>query len=339
MSSVSRTAFLGVLALILMTTAAAAHEVRPAYLELSEGELGVFEVIWKQPIVANRGLGLEAILPGRCELISQTRPEVTIGALTERSAIDCGIEDDRSGLIGQTITVGGLSRTLTDVLVRIRFADGSERTAMIKPDAPALYIDPEADGAALPAYLTLGIEHLLFGFDHILFVIGLMFFVHRPIELVKVVTAFTLAHSLTLALSTLGIVRLAQSPVEAIIALSILFLAVELLRPVEQRSLATRRGPWLVAFGFGLLHGFGFAGALSDIGLPGDAAALALLLFNLGVELGQLLVVAVLLLGLTLLRLSKVELPIVVTRLPVYAMGTISAYWFVERLAGIVLPR
>ena len=191
----------------------------------------------------------------------------------------------------------------------------------------------------MPAYLRLGVEHLAFGFDHILFVVGLMFCVRRPLQLVQVVTAFTAAHSITLALSTLGIVTLPPRAVEAVIALSILYLAVEIVRTRNGAPSPAARAPWAVAFGFGLLHGFGFAGALGEIGLPAEARAMALLLFNVGVELGQLVVVGVLLVVVRLVRLRPALLPAGVAAAPVYGMGIVSAYWFVERVASIAAPR
>lgn len=222
------------------------------------------------------------------------------------------------------------------MLLRISFVDGDSLTQLLRPDAPSYTVDREAAGNALP-YFRLGVEHLVFGFDHILFVIGLLFYVRSPWRLVGVITSFTLAHSITLALSSLGVVRLSGAPVEAVIALSILFLAVELLRPEEQRSPITTRSPWLIAFAFGLLHGFGFAGALAEIGLPQRAIALALFLFNVGVEVGQLLVVAVVLALVAVVKRVGIVVPELVLRAPIYATGTIAAFWFVERVARIVV--
>ena len=195
-------------------------------------------------------------------------------------------------------------------------------------------IDGSASAPAF-AYLVLGIEHLLFGFDHILFVLCLLFFLHRrAIALVKAITAFTAAHSITLGLSALAVVQLPQAPVEAVIALSILFLAVEKLR-APPRSL-TADHTWVVAFAFGLLHGFGFAGALADIGLPRDNLLLALLLFNIGVELGQLAVVAVALAAVWGLDRTRVEVPRWLAFAPLYGSGCLAAYWFVDRTVAIV---
>ena len=340
----------------------AAHEVRPAYLELTEVSAGRFEVLWKQPVLADsepglvRRLPLAPAFPAHCREAGRALPELTAAALLERWTIDCG----PAGLGDAPIEIAGLPRTLTDVLLRVRFVDGESVDHLLRPEAPRVAVSPEAGGGmAVPAYLRLGVEHLLFGFDHILFVVGLMFLVRRPLQLVQVVTAFTAAHSITLALSTLGVVTLSQRPVEAVIALSILYLAVELARGagrgvwadsttgtdgasgaggpgVERSSLA--RSPWAIAFGFGLLHGFGFAGALADIGLPEQARAMALLLFNVGVEIGQLLIVGVLLALLYGLRVRRAPLPAVAAQAPIVVMGAVSAYWFLERVLSMLPP-
>ncbi len=326
-----------VLLLALALAPLHAHEVRPAYLELRELDGGRVEVTWKQPILPSGDpalalrLPLEPRLPSHCVEASRALPEVTDTVLLERWTVSCG----DAGLRGARVEIEGLARTLTDVLLRVRWADGDSADHLLRPDGPFVLLAASSGGLAVPAYLELGVEHLLFGFDHILFVVGLMFFVHRPLQLVQVVTSFTVAHSITLALSTLGVMTLSQGPVEAVIALSILFLAVELTRGADPSS-PMSRWPWSIAFGFGLLHGFGFAGALSEIGLPGDARASALFLFNVGVEIGQLLVVGVLLSLLWLLRRTRIDLPPLATQLPVYLMGTVSAYWFIERVSGLL---
>ena len=331
-------AFLGAAAFPL---AAEAHEVRPAYLELTEVAAGRFDVLWKQPILPDsepgivRRLPLEPRFPEHCVGSTRTLPDLTDSALIERWTIDC--DETETSEAGLDVEIAGLPRTLTDVLLRIRFRDGPSVDHLLRPEAPRVALSSEAaPGVAVPTYLQLGVEHLLFGFDHILFVVGLMFFVRRPLQLVQVVTAFTVAHSITLALSSLGVMTLSQRPVEAIIALSILFLAVELLRGASGAGSPMTRSPWMIAFGFGLLHGFGFAGALAEIGLPEEARALALLLFNVGVEIGQLLVVGILLGLLYCLRTAQVRVPRVVTQMPVYVMGTVSAYWFVERVVSLL---
>ena len=365
---------LALLAATALPAGLAAHEVRPAYLELTEVSAGRFEVLWKQPVLADaepglvRRLPLRPAFPAQCSEAGRALPELTAAALLERWTIDCGAE----GLGDAPIEIAGLPRTLTDVLLRVRFVDGASVDHLLRPEAPRVALSPEGGGGmAVPAYLRLGVEHLLFGFDHILFVVGLMFLVRRPLQLVQVVTAFTAAHSITLALSTLGVLTLSQRPVEAVIALSILYLAVELARDAggagrnhhgngagastgaggagrdrnasgaggpAGAGFSLARSPWAIAFGFGLLHGFGFAGALADIGLPEQARAMALLLFNVGVEIGQLMVVGVLLALLYGLRARRVPVPAAVALAPIVVMGTVSAYWFVERVLSMVPP-
>ena len=231
------------------------------------------------------------------------------------------------------IGIEGLSSTLTDVLVNVALLDETSISALLRPEAPYLTVDSKGR-ANLLGYLTLGVEHLLFGFDHILFVIGLMFFISKPGPLIKTITAFTIAHSITLGLSALEIVRLSQAPVEAVIALSILFLAVERLRGAE--ATITARHTWIVAFVFGLLHGFGFAGALADIGLPKANALWALFLFNLGVEIGQLVIVAAALTVVACVRYAKLSLPPWLINAPLYGIGSIASYWFVSRTVLII---
>ena len=326
------------LVILLFPPIVAAHEVRPAYLQVTEVSEGRFEVLWKQPILPDADPGLVRRLPiaprfpAHCRESDRHLPDLTTAALIERWTLTCG----ERGLVGAEISIDGLPRTLTDVLLRVRLLDGTAADHLLRSEAPRAVLSPESGGgAAVPTYLLLGIEHLLFGFDHILFVVGLLFFVRRPLQLVQVVTAFTAAHSITLALSTLGVVTLSQRPVEAVIALSILFLAVELARGTSGGQSVMVRSPWAIAFGFGLLHGFGFAGALTEIGLPESARAMALLLFNVGVEIGQLAIVGVLLALLQIVRITRAPVPAFAARVPVYVMGAVSAYWFVERLLSI----
>ena len=237
----SRCWALAFLATVVFPLALEAHEVRPAYLQLTEVSAGRFEVLWKQPVQPGsepglvRRLPLEPRFPPHCHEVDRALPEPTESALLERWVLACG----EGGLLGTEVEIAGLSRTLTDVLLRVRFLEDASLDHLLRPEAPRVVLSHETrGGVGVPAYLRLGIEHLLFGFDHILFVVGLMFFVRRPQQLVQVVTAFTVAHSITLALSTLGVLALSQRPVEAVIALSILFLAVELARGADGEPLA-----------------------------------------------------------------------------------------------------
>ena len=280
----SRT-LLGVL-LALIAVSATGHEVRPAFLHLVENQPGEFEILWKQPMRGDRRLAINPVLPDSCAIEMTRPPQALSGALVHRWYTRCEM---RLG----SISISGLSRTLTDVMVQIDYFDGGRITQLLQPADPSLDLsDPTPQ---IWSYLRFGVEHLLFGVDHILFVVGLVLFIPSGWSLVKTVTAFTAAHSITLGLSVLGAVTLAQRPVEAVIALSILFLARELMVAEEKRSRLTQARPWLMACVFGLLHGFGFAGALAEIGLPQDQLAPALFLFNLGIEIGQLFVIGALL--------------------------------------------
>ena len=330
------------LLLFLMTTCALpalqAHEVRPALLNLVEIRNNTsdpvaattFDVVWKQPILDNKRLRLDPILPVDCYTTSPELDEILPGALIRRWQIRCPTDT----LQQQGITIQGLSSTLTDVWLNVVFLNGTQVSTVLTPSNPSLRLS-KSMGIDLLAYLKLGIEHLLFGFDHILFVLGLMFFVRGFSSLVKTITAFTVAHSITLAASSLKLVQLSTAPVEAAIALSILYLAFEASLPDRAQTL-TARMPWLVAFIFGLLHGFGFAGALSDIGLPENTAALALLLFNLGVEIGQIMVIGAFLGFLFLISRWKFNIPGWLVQTPVFFIGALSSYWFLQRLMPII---
>jgi hypothetical protein len=332
-------------AVLIARGPAAAHEVRPAYLELSEQEPGRYAVVWKVPAMGDRVLALQPVLPDACRSIAAPQVEVMPGAQLARWSVDCGA----GGLTGATIAIDGLRETLTDVVVRMQARDGASQTVVLRPEAPSVTLSEESGSSvAIAAYLRLGIEHILLGVDHLLFVLALMLVVGaRWRLLVKTITAFTIAHSITLALATLGLVRVPTAPVEAVIALSIVFVAAEIVHGQQGRSGLTARTPWVVAFTFGLLHGFGFAGALAEIGLPRDAIPSALLLFNAGVEVGQLLFIAA---ALGLMRFFRSLVTVyrsLITAQPslisdlrprwaqfvlAYAIGSMAAFWVVERM-------
>jgi hydrogenase/urease accessory protein HupE len=251
--------------------------------------------------------------------------------MVERWLVSCG----ETGLVGYQIRIEGLQTTLTDVLVRVGFADGVTHTQVLRPNLIAFTVEGAASKLAVSAdYFRLGIEHILGGIDHLLFVLALLLIVDNMRRLIATITAFTVAHSLTLAAATLGWVHVPQQPVEAVIALSILFVAGEILHIRQGRPGVTRRWPWVVAFIFGLLHGFGFAGALTEVGLPQQAIPLALLMFNVGVEAGQLVFIFAVLLFLYLVkRIMSVRLPWGVPA-AAYGIGGMSAFWVIERVSG-----
>ncbi len=327
-----RRSALGALALTLglLGAAAFAHEVRPAYLELREADAEHFDVLWKVPARGEMRLSLHVRLPERCrELAPRSRVDAG-GAVTERWRMRC-----TGGLVGETIAIDGLAGTLTDALVRVERVEGGTQVVRLTPTAPGFVLE-QAPGAGDVArtYFVLGVEHIALGIDHLLFVLGLLLLVDGRRRLVGTVTAFTVAHSVTLAASTLGWVRLAQQPVEAVIALSIVFVAGEIAHEQRGRMGLTRRWPWLVAASFGLLHGFGFAGALREVGLPESAIPLALLFFNVGVEVGQLGFIALVLGVLAVARRARVPVPDWARWVPAYGIGTLAAYWTIERVAG-----
>jgi len=275
------------LAVFLSPLPGHAHEVRPAYLDLSEDRPGEFSVLWKTPMAGTMRLALDPAFSGVVEVLAPvvSRPTGDAAVQTWR------LRTDR--LRGQTLRISGLESTLTDVLVRVSFADGStwvERLTPQRSDA-LIPVRPSAWSVA-GTYLGLGVEHILTGVDHLLFVLALLLLTTGTWRLVKTVTAFTVAHSITLCLAILGIVHVPSKPIEAVIALSIVFVAAEILHAREGKAGLAARMPWIMAFTFGLLHGFGFAGALSEVGLPEGQIPVALLFFNLGVETGQMLFIA-----------------------------------------------
>ena len=327
-----RRAAFALLAAALSATAVA-HEVRPAYLALQETAPGEFAVLFKTPRLGERTLALQPEFGAATQALTPVVTRTTPDALVREWTLAAG------GLRGTTVAIAGLETTMTDALVRIDFLDGTSFAARLTPAAPSAAI-PAEQGAleVVRAYTQLGVEHILSGVDHLLFVLALLIVAGGGWRVVATVTAFTAAHSMTLALATLGVLRVPAGPVEACIALSIAFVAAEIVH--GQRGEApglTARAPWAIAFAFGLLHGLGFAGALAAIGLPQGQVPLALFSFNLGVELGQLaFILAVLALVEAARRLPALAAPRAsrwAAALPPYAIGTIAMYWVVQRIA------
>lgn len=311
--------------MIGLSPIAAAHEVNPAFLELTETEFGQFDVVWKQPIKDGRRLKLDPVFPEDCEA-SPIALEGAVGAVVSRWTLSCALNEGE-------IRVDGLDRTLTDVFVQIHRIDGRVASVVLKPAAAAFELGEETSSAPLLAYFRIGVDHIIFGYDHLLFVLGLCLLV-RPSQLLLTVTAFTVAHSITLGLSTLAGITLPGPPVESVIALSLILLAREAITLQRGGRSLTSQYPWAIAFGFGLIHGFGFAGALADIGLPKDQEIWALLLFNLGVEAGQVafvIALAVLAAGLTYVArnwLSRGKIA------AAYLVGVSGTIWLVERVVA-----
>jgi hydrogenase/urease accessory protein HupE len=307
-----------------------AHEVRPAYLELRETAPGSFDVLFKTPMRGDARLALDVSFSGRVKRTSPVTSRVRDSAMIQTWRL-LAIEP----LAGQEVGINGLASTMTDALVRVEFADGREWIERLTPGAPRATIPAGQSGwSVAAAYLQLGVEHILLGVDHLLFVLALILIAPNTRQLVMAITAFTVAHSVTLAAATLGLVNVPPPPVEAAIALSIAFVALEIVRGRKGEAGIAARAPWVVAFAFGLLHGFGFAGALSEVGLPSGHIPAALLFFNVGVEIGQLLFVAVVLSLAALFRLARNPLPRWATVAPAYLIGSLAMFWVIERVAA-----
>lgn len=315
---------------LLLPVPASGHEVRPAYLELREEHAGEFSVLWKTPMRGGMRLALQPEFSGRTEILESLATRLTEGAAVQTWRLRA-----TDPLPGQRLRIQGLEATMTDALARIEFSDGSTWVQRLTPQAPAADI-PRTTSAleVVSVYLKLGIEHIVLGIDHLLFVLALLLVTRGTRQLVKTVTAFTIAHSVTLGLATLGFVHAPSAPVEAVIALSIVFVAAEIVRADRGRDGVTARAPWIVAFTFGLLHGFGFAGALSEIGLPQAHIPLALVCFNLGVEVGQLLFIAAVFTTVELLRRLRISLPRWARLVPAYGIGSVAMFWVIQRLAA-----
>jgi hydrogenase/urease accessory protein HupE len=322
--------------LLLFTVPVVAHEVRPAYLQLHQTSANTYDAIWKVPgLGENFRLGLYVGLPSDCRNISQPRGSFGGNAFTETWSFSCS-----GGLTGGTVTIEGLTSTMTDVLVRVERLDGTTQVARLTPSVPSFVVEAAPRTTQVAAsYLGLGIEHILTGIDHLLYILAMLLLVKGWRRVVLTMSAFTATHSLTLTAAALGWVHVPQSPVEACIALSILFITSEIVRARQGHSGLTERWPWVVSFTFGLLHGFGFAGALSEVGLPQKDIPVALLFFNLGVEAGQLFFIASMC-GIAILARQvarRVTFPKLswVWRMPPYAIGALAAFWFIQRIGAL----
>ncbi|WP_431014869.1 HupE/UreJ family protein [Bradyrhizobium pachyrhizi] len=330
---VLRSGFLGIVFVVLaFLSGASAHESRPAYLEVTEIAPHRYQIVWRTPLSSGMRLPVALRFPEKIRNVTEPTLRELSDSLVERRLIELD-----NGLTGARIEIVGLQATITDALVRVQLLDGTYSTSLVRPSKPWIEIATSRSSLEVAsAYLMHGIEHILFGYDHLLFVLALILIVRRGRVLLITVTAFTVAHSITLSLATLGLVHVPGPPVEATIALSILLLACEIIRSDRGQPSLTAQWPWLVAFSFGLLHGFGFASALTEIGLPQGDIPLALFAFNVGVEAGQLIFIAAVLGALRLAKLIRV--PVFIERhaklTTTYTIGIMAAYWFIERLAG-----
>lgn len=337
LTSLSRAALGYAFALLACCFAGVTHAdvFRPAYLELREAGQDAsgadrYDVMWKRPVLGDSRLAIQIRFPPGTTQVSSPQGVFSDNAFVERWQISRA-----GGLTGQPLSIDGIVGGVTDVIVRIERQDGTSQVERLLPQSPQFTVNAATRTAEVAwSYLVLGVEHILGGVDHLLFVLALLLIVRGGKRILMTVTAFTVAHSITLVSATLGWMHVPGPPVEAMIALSIVFVAAEIVHGLRGRPGLTARAPWIVAFSFGLLHGFGFAGALAQVGLPQKAVPLALLMFNVGVEVGQLMFVA-----------FALGARAVLTRLPVpregwmsyatpYAIGSMAMFWVVERVAA-----
>jgi hypothetical protein len=314
---------------------ATADEFRPAYLQLRQIDATTYEVLWKLPALdESTTLKLRPQFPSGTQAIAPLRSSFAAGTAVQRWRVQVD-----GGLAGKAIEFPNLTASRIDVLVRVERSDGTAQVGRVLPLTPRFVVtaSPSAFEVA-QTYTVLGIEHILTGFDHLLFVLALLILVQGARRLIATITAFTLAHSLTLFAATLGWLNVPGRPVEAVIALSIVFVAGEIVHARQGRPGLTQRRPWIVAFSFGLLHGLGFAGALAEVGLPPLSIPMALLFFNVGVEIGQLIFIAVVLGVIAVARgighRLKVDAPSWWWRVPPYAIGGVASFWVVQRVAA-----
>ena len=310
-----------------------AHEIRPALLQIEEKEPGLFDVVWKVPVKNAVVPDIRPVFPSFMKQMGRTATQMLPGTKLERSTYN----SNGRPIVGETLTIDRLSTMQIDVLVRLKLADGSTHSAILRPDTPSFVVPAQATKREVAwSYWRMGLVHILSGMDHLLFLLALLFLVSGFWSLLKTITAFTVAHSITLALATLGFVRVPPAPTEAIIALSIVFLAAEIVRKHYGEIGLTERYPWIVAGFFGLFHGLGFAGALTNIGLPAHEIPLALFMFNVGVETGQILFIVVVSGLLAALRHMAVWVPNGGWRLVPYGIGGVAAFWTVERVVSFM---
>jgi hydrogenase/urease accessory protein HupE len=320
--------FLAFIGLLLLGTPALADELRPAYVEMTQQDDGDWKLLWKASAQSRLGATGEAIIPDNCSPNGDPEKRFAASNILTTITLSCD-----GPLAGQKIGLKALELSSTDALVRIAPLKEEVQTLRLTPDEPVATIAGKDEIANVAStYTIIGIEHIILGFDHLLFVLALVLLLKGGWLVAKTVTAFTIAHSITLIGTTLGYLSLPSQPVEAVIALSIVFLAVEIVKAKPDEQRLSERFPWIVAFLFGLLHGFGFAGALAEIGLPQDDIPLALLTFNLGVEIGQLLIVAVGLAVLALIKRFGETLLQPTKTMTAYGIGIIATYWFIERM-------
>lgn len=321
--------FILALALALFALPAQADELRPGYLELTQQDAQHWKLVWKAPVLGGLATRAHPAFPAFCR---ESPPQARIedAAMVAESRLTCTRD-----LAGSKVGIAGMDAAFTDALLRIAPLGRPVQAARLTAKAAMVEVSSVPDRWEVArSYFVLGVEHILTGYDHLLFVVSLVLLLMRLWVVVRAATAFTVAHSLTLIGTTLGVIGLAQAPVEALIALSIVFLAVEIVKQDPANPRLSERAPWMVAFGFGLIHGFGFAGALREIGLPESDVPVALLTFNLGVEAGQLLIIAATIGAIMALRALRPAVLRPTVLAASYAIGITASFWFIQRLVG-----
>ncbi len=319
------------LPVVLFGAAAQSHEIRPGLLQMKEIEQGEIEYLWRKPVRADLPLKMTPVFPPNCRTVGPPILSRSNDFAETQAVLACD-----GGLRAATISIEGLRTLRTDVLVRIEYQNGGGETHRATPESPDVALTgPRRVFDIALIYLVLGVEHILFGIDHLLFVAALLMLVEGWRRLVATVTAFTIAHSITLAGATLGVLSAPGALIEALIALSIVFVAAEVIHKRRGETTWAIKRPWLIAFAFGLLHGFGFAGALSDVGLPEEAVPAALLFFNVGVEIGQLAFIAAVMIASKLFRSAGGFSHTILPRTFASLIGSVAGFWAVERVVAV----
>lgn len=321
------------LSCLYLVMPAQADEIRPALLDIKEQSTGLFTVTWKVPMRGDRILAITPALPDSLERLGTPTTQTISGAQIQQATY----RNNATSLTGQRILIEGLTAVQTDVLLLIQLQNGTQYSSILRPGSPQYIIPIQASKLQIAGdYWRLGTIHILEGVDHLSFVLALLLIVAGLGQLLKAITAFTVAHSITLALATLGLVNLPAAPTEAIISLSILFLATEIIHKHNGQISLTEKYPWVIAFAFGLFHGLGFAGALSEIGVPQHEVPLALLMFNVGVETGQILFIGVVLSLIAVLKRLPFTSPNGIWRVAPYVIGSAAAFWTIERVLSFL---
>lgn len=317
---------------LLFFHTAFADEIRPAFLELTQKSENSYKVLWKKPSQgeASSALKIKVAFPSSAEIKGMKQISQTRNAILETYVIE-----DENALIGKSITIEGLETTSSDVLVRVHYLDGETEFIRVLPESPTFTLTHKSGFVNMAStYFILGVEHILEGFDHLLFVLALLLLVGNIRVLIWTITAFTLAHTITLMLASLDLIHLSSKAVEATIALSIIFVAAEVVYAMRGKIHLSKKHPWLIAFGFGLIHGLGFAGALKEIGLPQTEIVPSLIFFNVGVEAGQLIFISFVLLSIWIGRKFLGKYAYTIKMAAAYAIGITATLWFLERVIG-----